>query len=108
MLGESARAVTVVTVNARSDPTSSRCQRSRVFDSSISIRDGRGTDFFDGRARLRIDDRTVATIDPGWWSQTGSNRRPPACKAGALPTELWPLPGFREQISEISAPPPDF
>ena len=27
-----------------------------------------------------------------WWSQTGSNRRPPACKAGALPTELWPLP----------------
>src|SRR6266540_779298 len=30
---------------------------------------------------------------PGWWSQTGSNRRPPACKAGALPTELWPLRG---------------
>jgi hypothetical protein len=26
-----------------------------------------------------------------WWSQTGSNRRPPACKAGALPAELWPL-----------------
>ncbi len=25
-----------------------------------------------------------------WWSQTGSNRRPPACKAGALPAELWP------------------
>jgi hypothetical protein len=31
--------------------------------------------------------------DPGWWSQTGSNRRPPACKAGALPTELWPRTG---------------
>jgi hypothetical protein len=29
--------------------------------------------------------------NPSWWSQTGSNRRPPACKAGALPTELWPL-----------------
>ena len=27
----------------------------------------------------------------GWWSQTDSNRRHPACKAGALPTELWPL-----------------
>ena len=27
-----------------------------------------------------------------WWSQTGSNRRPPACKAGALPAELWPQP----------------
>ena len=26
-----------------------------------------------------------------WWSQTDSNRRHPACKAGALPTELWPL-----------------
>lgn len=25
-----------------------------------------------------------------WWSQSGSNRRHPACKAGALPTELWP------------------
>ena len=24
------------------------------------------------------------------WSQTGSNRRPPACKAGALPAELSP------------------
>ena len=41
---------------------------------------------------------------PVWWSQTGSNRRPPACKAGALPTELWPrldlaalFPGVRSQ-----------
>src|ERR1700688_4306781 len=25
----------------------------------------------------------------GWWSQTGSNRRPHACKARALPAELW-------------------
>ncbi len=24
------------------------------------------------------------------WSQAGSNRQPPACKAGALPVELWP------------------
>jgi hypothetical protein len=32
----------------------------------------------------------VSLRRPGWWSQTGSNRRPPACKAGALPTELWP------------------
>ena len=30
-----------------------------------------------------------------WWSQTGSNRRPHACKARALPTELWP----RESVS---------
>ena len=26
----------------------------------------------------------------GWWSRTGSNRRPPECKSGALPTELRP------------------
>ena len=25
-----------------------------------------------------------------WWSWTGLNRRPPACKAGALPAELQP------------------
>jgi hypothetical protein len=25
-----------------------------------------------------------------WWRRTGSNRRPPACKAGALPAELRP------------------
>ena len=46
--------------------------------------------FLDGRAE-----------NPGWWSQTGSNRRPPACKAGALPTELWPPPGIRNQESAI-------
>ena len=34
-----------------------------------------------------------------WWSQTESNRRPPACKAGALPTELWPLRMLRHRIS---------
>jgi hypothetical protein len=28
--------------------------------------------------------------DETWWSQPGSNRRPQACKASALPTELWP------------------
>ena len=29
----------------------------------------------------------------GWWSWSGSNRRPPECKSGALPAELQPL-GF--------------
>ena len=45
--------------------------------------------------RARRSSRSTAaplqiTEDLAWWSQTGSNRRPPACKAGALPTELWP------------------
>ena len=31
-----------------------------------------------------------------WWSQTGSNRRHPACKAGALPAELWPHQGCHQ------------
>src|SRR5713226_9994354 len=35
-----------------------------------------------------------------WWSQAGSNRRPPACKAGALPSELWPP---RLSFSSITA-----
>ena len=30
------------------------------------------------------------SLKANWWSQTGSNRRPPECKSGALPTELWP------------------
>ena len=35
--------------------------------------------------------RSEPSADPAlWWSQTGSNRRPHACKARALPTELWP------------------
>jgi hypothetical protein len=40
---------------------------------------------------FRTSRRRVSMWRPDWWSQTGSNRRPPACKAGALPTELWPL-----------------
>ena len=33
---------------------------------------------------------TIEILRRRWWSQSGSNRRPPACKAGALPAELWP------------------
>jgi hypothetical protein len=39
------------------------------------------------RDRLSSRSRRRSTL---WWSQTGSNRRPHACKARALPTELWP------------------
>lgn len=39
----------------------------------------------------RLGDNQQNLTFPGfWWSQTGSNRRPEACKATALPTELWP------------------
>jgi hypothetical protein len=38
-------------------------------------------------AVARVNDRFSSL---GWWRMTGSNRRPPACKAGALPAELIP------------------
>jgi hypothetical protein len=38
----------------------------------------------------RLQQHSQSTRRQQWWSQTGSNRRPPACKAGALPAELWP------------------
>ena len=34
--------------------------------------------------------RSTAALTIKWWSRTGSNRRPEACKATALPTELRP------------------
>ena len=41
---------------------------------------------------IEIGGASVAAfrLESNWWSQAGSNRRPPACKAGALPAELWP------------------
>jgi hypothetical protein len=36
----------------------------------------------------------------GWWSWSGSNRRPPECKSGALPAELQPLLAERKNILE--------
>ena len=38
-----------------------------------------------------------------WWSQPGSNRRPPACKAGALPAELWPPRSWAKIVETIFA-----
>ena len=40
---------------------------------------------------VRCDATREGRSQARWWSWTGSNRRPPACKAGALPTELQPL-----------------
>ena len=53
--------------------------------------------------------RPGARLAPGlrihWWRRRGSNPRPPACKAGALPTELRPR--ARESIASAAggAPP---
>ena len=42
---------------------------------------------------LRLSSQTfwfANLLRVNWWRMTGSNRRPPACKAGALPAELIP------------------
>ena len=46
----------------------------------------------DGRDFAETCHSTIAreSLGASWWSQTGSNRRPHACKARALPAELWP------------------
>jgi hypothetical protein len=41
-----------------------------------------------------------------WWSLPGSNRRPPACKAGALPAELRPRAASRVRGSPEPPLPP--
>jgi hypothetical protein len=43
-----------------------------------------------GRPPATAPNSCPAVALQNWWSQTGSNRRPHACKARALPTELWP------------------
>ena len=43
-------------------------------------------------------------LSQSWWSWSGSNRRPPECKSGALPAELQPLIGRRRLV--CLAPPP--
>src|SRR5580704_16028093 len=68
-----------------------------MADNPLSVRKGRPM-----RAKAKPCLRTMPRNSQGlqraktwraavWWSQTGSNRRPHACKACALPTELWPL-----------------
>ena len=42
------------------------------------------------RSKSHRKEQDNAKGPASWWSQTGSNRRPHACKARALPAELWP------------------
>src|SRR4029079_13535683 len=62
---------------------------------------------YSSEQRVRSDvSRTIveafSNFDIIWWSQTGSNRRPHACKARALPAELWPR--TRRRMSLLMAP----
>lgn len=61
--------------------SSLRCQKTRIL---LSIQTSRMRSDVSRTTVHDIGDQTI------WWSQTGSNRRPHACKARALPAELWP------------------
>ncbi len=58
-------------------------------------------------ARDHIEQRSAYqrfALTPPTWSQPGSNRRPPACKAGALPAELWPQSPILRALSVARRP----
>ena len=52
---------------------------------------------------MRQSFRKLARLRPAgfgaWWSQAGSNRRPLACHASALPAELWPRHLTRRSVA---------
>ena len=88
--------------------SSLQCQKSRrrvrweracevMFSRTIVWRSGFGQPVFalssfDAAAFALLSRVAAPRVANGeaWWSQTGSNRRPHACKARALPAELWP------------------
>jgi hypothetical protein len=70
-----------------------QCQTSRA-SGHLSIAEPQNLSWMNLRGRPRRRRSGV------WWSQTGSNRRPHACKARALPTELWPRRGSRQQAGK--------
>src|SRR5207237_2367909 len=84
----------IIVVIGRPD-CSDRQPRHRFLEPIHNVKDGssrslaaasRGSGFF-------IPGKSLPPLLPKrrrWWSQPGSNRRPQACKASALPTELWP------------------
>ena len=102
---ESARAhVTSVTCVARNDLLFTMSDNlHRVIEDRRDTNSSSWTSVWIFRAR-RSSRSTAAplqiTEDLAWWSQTGSNRRPPACKAGALPTELWPRSRRKSETPE--------
>ena len=73
-----------------------RCQSPSYVSNDGACAHGRTLihDVIEPLPRMTRDSELVFSCEPKlevWWSQTGSNRRPHACKARALPTELWPL-----------------
>ena len=82
---------------SKNTPRSLRAEAMRQPDTPVANCDMRtmtsGLSCRASAAGLRLPvSRPPCPAPPGgrWWSKTGSNRRPHACKARALPTELLP------------------
>lgn len=100
------KATAAITPRPNLDRTYSPCQTARQ-SRSPPARDGtepntRGhsprrslSSREDASPPVRSRHTTLPSCTPSrraaWWRRTGSNRRPQACKASALPTELRPL-----------------
>ena len=85
-------------MSSRVCPPSFRGSRANPSIHNVSVRPGRN---------LTGNLVSLRSLSRFWWSQTGSNRRPHACKARALPTELWPLLKPRPLGSLSSTCPPE-
>ena len=68
---------------------SSRCRTASYIRFDFDLETKLGTEVF---RNLDLPDFWIFSRRPfeEWWSVSGSNRRPQACKASALPTELTP------------------
>ena len=69
-------------------PKATMPPRHRFLEPIHNVKDGGKGPRIRGRSREMLV--FIAGNERCWWSQPGSNRRPQACKASALPTELWP------------------
>jgi hypothetical protein len=79
----------------------SRSRKSEIRYPTMEIRKQKSA-ASDSGFRFLVSDFCRA-FGTAWWSRSGSNRRPQACKASALPTELRPRRRRRDrnQNSEI-------
>ena len=58
---------------------------------------------FSGVRSSHLSYRPGTAYNHFWWSWSGSNRRPPECKSGALPAELQPPKIFRGRLDARTA-----
>jgi hypothetical protein len=75
---------------------------SAVRSSHLSYRPDR-PETTNASSQKSLDKRPADRSEPDWWSWSGSNRRPPECKSGALPAELQPQEKINSRPIECRA-----